>query len=67
MKEITAINHLNDRHYINPGNARQIMTNQQVKETLLYTENFILACGHSWKLKIKNIGVGMKEVTLVPF
>lgn len=67
MKEIKPKNHLSDMMYISPGIARQVMTSQQVKETLAYTENFIMACGRCWSLKIKNIGVGMKEVTLKPF
>lgn len=50
-----------------PGTSRQVMTTKQVKETLQQTENFILACGHGWSLKIKNLGAGMKEVRLVPF
>lgn len=66
-KKLTPVNHLEDQHYRQPGLYRQVMTSKQVKETLLYTNNFIMACGHSWKLKIKNIGVGMKEITLTQF
>lgn len=66
-KELQPINHLANNMYVFPKTARQVMTNQQVKETLLATENFIMACGHGWRLKIENLGVGMKEVTLVPF
>ena len=43
------------------------MTTRQFKETLLQTENFIMSCGHGWKLKAENLGAGMKEVRLVPF
>lgn len=67
MKELKAVNHLDDRFYTLPQMARKVMTTQQVQETLLYTDNFIMACGHNWKLKIKNIGAGMKEVSLIPF
>lgn len=67
MKEIKAVNHLDDHFYKMPNRAYKVMTTKQVQETLLYTDNFILACGRSWKLKIKNIGAGMKEVSLIPF
>lgn len=60
-------NHLNDRMYTFPHIAKQVMTTKQVRETLLATDNFIMACGHSWKLKVSNIGAGMKEVKLIPF
>jgi len=64
-KELQAINHLANNMYVYPANATQVMTTRQVKETLLATDNFILACGYGWKLKVKNIGAGMKEVSLV--
>ena len=66
-KTLNPQNHLEDRMYAMPSIAKQVMTTNQVKETLLATDNFIMACGHGWKLKISNIGVGMKEVKLVPF
>ena len=66
-KELQPFNHLSNSFYVFPKTARQVMTDKQVKETLLETNNFIMACGLGWRLKIKNIGVGMKEVTLQPF
>ena len=64
-KEVQEINHLEDRMYRNPSFATQVMTAKQVKETLLATNNFIMAAGYGWKLKVKNIGAGMKEVSLI--
>ena len=60
-------NHLDDKMYTYPHIARQVMTSKQVRETLLATDNFIMACGRCWSLKVKNIGAGMKEVSLKPF
>lgn len=65
--ELEPFNHLENRMYTFPTIARQIMTTKQVKQTLLATNNFIMACGKGWKLKIENIGAGMKEVRLIPF
>ena len=62
--EIEAYNHLEDNMYVFPKVAKQVMTDKQVKETLLATNNFITAGGSCWRLNIKNIGAGMKEVTL---
>lgn len=67
MSELIAKNHLANNMYSFPAIARQVMTTRQVKETLLHTDNFILACGRCWKLSVKNIGAGMKEVRLKPF
>jgi len=67
MKEVKSINHLEDRMYRNPKTNRQVMTAIQVKETLVYTNNFLTACGDNYQLKVKNIGAGMKEVTLIPY
>lgn len=66
-KTLTQHNHLEDRMYTYPSFAKQVMTTKQVKETLLATDNFIMACGHGWKLKVSNIGAGMKEVSLIPY
>lgn len=66
-KEVESINHLEDRMYRLPHMARQVMTNKQFKETLVDTDNFIMACGRAWKLKAENLGAGMKEVRLIPF
>lgn len=65
--DVKSFNHLSHNMYVYPKYARQVMTTKQVKETLLATDNFIMACGHGWKLKIQNIGAGMEEVTLQPF
>ena len=66
-KELQQINHLKNNMYVFPSSAKQIMTLKEVRETLLATDNFIMACGYRWKLKIKNIGAGMKEVSLIKF
>lgn len=63
-KELQSVNHLSDNMYSNPYNASMVMTSKQVKETLLATDNFILACGHGFRLKVENIGAGMKQVSL---
>lgn len=67
INDYLTMNHLKDDMYKFPHMARQVMTTKQVKETLLATDNFIIACGRSWSLRIKNIGAGMKEVSLKPF
>lgn len=67
MEKEKAHNHLEDRMYTYPSFAKQVMTAKQVKETLLATDNFIMACGYGWKLKVSNIGAGMKEVKLIPY
>jgi hypothetical protein len=66
-KQIKPLNHLTDMFYSQPHTARMLMTTRQVKETLLWTQNFIMACGRNWQLKVKNVGAGMKEVKLQPF
>lgn len=60
-------NHLNTNFYTTPAIARQVMTTKEARETIQATENFIMACGRGWSLKVKNIGAGMKEVSLQPF
>jgi hypothetical protein len=66
-KELIPTNHLNDRMYVYPSFAKQAMTSKQVKETLLATDNFVTAAGRGWKLKVKSLGAGMHEVSLIPF
>ncbi len=63
---MTAKNHLEDRMYVYPAIAKQVMTTKQVQETLLYTDNFVMAAGRGWELNIRNLGAGMKEVSLKP-
>jgi hypothetical protein len=65
-KEVKAINHLEDKMYIKPKTSRQIMSIKETKETLMYTQNEIMACGDLWTLKVSNIG-GMKEIRLIPY
>lgn len=65
--ELKPTNHLNNNMYSFPQSARQVMTTREFKETLMQTENFIMACGRGWKLRAENLGAGMKEVRLVPF
>lgn len=67
MKDLKPQNHLQSNMYSYPSFAKQVMTTLQVKETLLATDNFIMACGQGWKLKVSNIGAGMKEVKLIPY
>ena len=59
-----AVNHLNKNMYDDPTNATQVMSTKEVQETIRFTDNCVIAWGRSYKLKIKNIGVGMKEVSL---
>jgi len=66
MKELS-INHLKDNMYRNPETAYQVMTTKQVRETVLCTENYVIACGRGWSLKTTNIVGDLKEVRLVPF
>lgn len=64
-KDINPKNHLSNNMYAYPGIAKQVMTTEQVQETLLATDNSVFACGYMWALKVKDIGAGMKEITLV--
>lgn len=66
-KELQPQNHLNNNFYVMPSIASQMMTTRQVQETLLDTNNFVSSGGRGYRLKVKNVGAGMKQVSLVPF
>lgn len=64
MKTITPKNHLQDKMYVFPYSARQVMTTKELRETLTATDNFVIACGRSFKICSDRIGAGMVEVFL---
>ena len=58
------MNHLNNNFYTMPHLARATMTRKQLKETLLATEGWIMACGRLWDIKNKHLGAGVYSVYL---
>ncbi|MDO8641886.1 MAG: hypothetical protein Q7R33_10210 [Nitrosarchaeum sp.] len=59
-------NHLSNNHYnCAPGIYTQTMTRKELKETLLATGGWILACGKSWDIKNKHLGAGVYSVFIV--
>ena len=58
------MNHLRDIFYTMPEFANTTMTKKELKETLLATNGWILACGYCWDIKSKHIGVGVYKVFL---
>ena len=57
-------NHLSNNFYVIPHIAAMTMTRKQLKETLLYTDGKIIACGYMYDIKSKHIGAGVYSVTL---
>lgn len=58
------MNHLSDMFYTMPGACNTTMTRKQLKETLLATDGWVLACGHCWDIKSKHLGAGVYKVFL---
>lgn len=58
------MNHLSDNHYRKPSSFRSTMTTKQLRETLLDTNGWLLACGERWDIKSRKLGVGVHEVWL---
>lgn len=65
MKKITEPkNHLSTNHYVVPGNIQQTMTRKELKETLLATDGWVMACGYLWDVKSKHLGAGVYSIRL---
>lgn len=65
MKKITEPkNHLSVNHYTMPNRITQTMTRKELKETLLATDGWVMACGELWDIKSKHLGAGVYAVTL---
>lgn len=58
------MNHLSNIFYTSPRFANTTMTTKQLKETLLHTEGFIVACGRCWNVKSESLGAGVYKVWL---
>ncbi|KKL98893.1 hypothetical protein LCGC14_1819820 [marine sediment metagenome] len=50
--------------YTMPQNANITMDMEDLKELLLHSEGYIMACGHMWDIKSKYLGAGVYRVTL---
>ena len=57
-------NHLPLSFYEIPRFARTTMTRKDLKETLLSTNGWVMACGTLWDIRSKHIGAGVYEVFL---
>lgn len=58
------MNHLGNQFYTMPEVASMTMTRKQLKETLLDTDGYTMACGHLWDIKSKHLGAGVYRVSL---
>ena len=59
-------NHIvNTIAYTRPQDWSGTMTTKELRETLLFTEGEILACGISWRIVSKRIGPGVYKVHLI--
>jgi len=47
-----------------PHNATTTVTRKQLKEILLATEGWIMACGRCWDVKGKHLGAGVYRISL---
>lgn len=56
--------HLPEVFYTSPEHASTIFTRAQLKETLLYTGGFIMACGTRFDIATKHLGVGVYSISL---
>lgn len=66
MKQESPRNHLHEQHYRNPVGHQSTMTTRQLRDTLLATGGFVLACGASWDVKHRYLGAGVNRVWLAP-
>jgi hypothetical protein len=57
-------NHLPDNFYTMPKVANMTLTRKQLRETLLYTGGWIIACGRIHEIKSKHLGAGVYRVNL---
>ena len=64
MKEIIPHNHLPNNAYACPGMWSGTMTRKQLKETLLATDGWVLACGYVRNIVSKHIGTGVYRISL---
>lgn len=44
--------------------AKATMTRNQLKETLLATDGWVMACGRIWDIRSKHLGAGVYSVYL---
>ena len=59
-------NHItNSSAYTRPQDWSGTMTTKELRETLLFTEGELSACGHVWLIVSKRIGPGVYKVRLV--
>lgn len=63
-KAVSPKNYLTDNFYAMPLYANTTMTSKELKETLLYTEGNIMACGELWDIKSKSLGAGVYKIWL---
>jgi len=56
--------HLSDNFYRAPSDASEIMGTKRLKEILLNSNGFVMACGRSWDIKSKPCGPGVHKVWL---
>ena len=57
-------NHLSSGFYLSPKYAQTTLTSRELRETLLATDGWIMACGSMWDIKAKALGAGIHRVTL---
>lgn len=50
--------------YTMPQVTNTTMDKKNLKELLLHSEGWIMACGHLWDIKSKHLGAGVYRVTL---
>lgn len=55
---------LSDIFYTTPRYANTTMDKKDLKELLLHSDGWIMACGHMWDIGSKHIGAGVYRVTL---
>jgi hypothetical protein len=58
------VNYLPDNFYLMPRFAHTTLTREELKQTLLYTEGWITACGCIWDIVSKPVGAGVYYVEL---
>ena len=60
-------NHItNNAAYTRPQDWSGTMTTKELRETLLFTEGELFACGRVWLIVSKRIGPGVYKVSLKP-
>lgn len=63
-KTAEPINHLPNYAYSNPEGWSGTMTRRQLKETLLYTDGLVFACGYLRDIVSEHLGAGVYRVIL---